>query len=234
MIATLPHNFTFFATVHLKRMPLLSLLQRRILLLILLSFFILYSGLISAQINRDTILISINKYHQTLNEEYAHSETSPLDSVDLVMFSALNIFPANIDFYIKAVFKKSKGEKKFKMKTTTTRLPEYKKYGEVTFEIKGEKFKLNVYQNIKLLKKKEYKKHLFLPFTDLTNGETTYGGGRYIDLEIPKENTIVIDFNKAYNPYCAYSHKYSCPIPPAENFLNIKIEAGVKEGLIYK
>ena len=67
---------------------------------------------------------------------------------------------------------------------------------------------------------------LFLPFNDLTNGNKSYGGGRYIDLEIPKENTIVIDFNKAYNPYCAYNNDYSCPIPPPENELNVKINAG--------
>ena len=70
--------------------------------------------------------------------------------------------------------------------------------------------------------------HLFLPFTDNTNGVETYGGGRYIDLKIPAGNTINIDFNKAYNPYCAYSDKYSCPIPPPENHLDIEIKAGIK------
>ena len=69
---------------------------------------------------------------------------------------------------------------------------------------------------------------MFLPFTDLTNGEETYEGGRYIELEIPDKNYIVIDFNKAYNPYCAYNYIYSCPIPPEENDLKIEIKAGVK------
>ena len=73
----------------------------------------------------------------------------------------------------------------------------------------------------------EYKNHLFLPFTDLSNGEKSYTGGRFIDLEIPNSDVIVIDFNKAYNPYCAYSPDYSCPIPPAENHLNVNILAGV-------
>ncbi len=74
----------------------------------------------------------------------------------------------------------------------------------------------------------DFENYLFLPFTDLTNGNGTYGGGRYIDLEIPKGDTMVIDFNKSYNPYCAYNGKYSCPIPPKENDLNIAIKAGVK------
>jgi hypothetical protein len=76
----------------------------------------------------------------------------------------------------------------------------------------------------------EYAEHLFLPFNDATNGTTTYGGGRYLDLEIPKEGSkkIRIDFNKAYNPYCAYNHTFSCPIPPSENNLPIAIPVGVK------
>ena len=76
----------------------------------------------------------------------------------------------------------------------------------------------------------EEENFLFLPFKDLSNGKSSYGGGRFIDLEMPLSNskTIIIDFNKAYNPYCAYNHKFSCPIPPKENNLNIDILAGVK------
>ncbi len=179
-------------------------------------------------------LYTVIEYQKELNKEYADPETSPLDSVDLVKFSSLNFFSPNQDYLVFGTFTKSKKQKKFKMETSTDRLPEYAVYGEVRFTLKGKKCKLNVYQNIELSKKPGYEKYLFLPFTDLTNGETTYGGGRYIDLEIPEGNELEIDFNKAYNPYCAYSHKYSCPIPPPENFLNIKVEAGVKEGMMYK
>jgi uncharacterized protein (DUF1684 family) len=190
--------------------------------------------------NTDSIIAEINNYHQTLNKEYADAATSPLDSADLLYFSSLSIFPPNLDFYTQAHFTRTKKEKKFKMKTSTDRLPVYKKYGELSFEIKGTPFKLNVYQNVELAKKKAYKYYLFLPFTDVTNGETTYGGGRYIDLTINEKELkkngyqLTLDFNKAYNPYCAYTHRYSCPIPPAENFMNIRVEAGVREGLIYK
>ena len=116
-----------------------------------------------------------------------------------------------------------------KMKTSTDRLPTYVKYGELTFSLEGKELKLNIYQNIELVKKKEYKDHLFLPFSDLTSGHETYIGGRYIDLKIPKGDTIAIDFNQAYNPYCAYNHKYSCPIVPLENDLQIEIKSGVKK-----
>ena len=114
------------------------------------------------------------------------------------------------------------------MKTTTSRLPVYVKYGEITFTLKGKPHKLNVYQNQDLVKKEGYENYLFLPFLDDTNGDTTYGGGRYIDTRQPEGNTMIVDFNTAYNPYCAYNERYSCPIVPRENYLETKIKAGVK------
>ncbi|HEX6333812.1 MAG TPA: DUF1684 domain-containing protein, partial [Flavisolibacter sp.] len=85
------------------------------------------------------------------------------------------------------------------------------------------------YQSQNLLNT-EYRNHLFLPFTDATTGKTTYEVGRYIDLQITdiREGWVTIDFNKAYNPYCAYTSGYNCPIPPAENRLPVAIEAGEK------
>ena len=115
------------------------------------------------------------------------------------------------------------------MATTTDRKPIYKTFGTATFELEGKKLKLHIYQNQDLIKKAEYTNHLFIPFRDQTNSNGSYGGGRYIDVEIPEGNTIVIDFNKSYNPYCAYNDKYSCPIPPSENDLDIEIKAGVKD-----
>ena len=115
------------------------------------------------------------------------------------------------------------------MKTSTDRLPEYVKYGEASFEIEDEKIILNIYQNIKYSKIEEYKDDLFLPFTDYTSGDGSYCGGRYIDLKIPDNEFIILDFNKSYNPYCAYNKKYSCPIPPIENDIVLRIEAGIKD-----
>ncbi len=115
------------------------------------------------------------------------------------------------------------------MKTSTKRLPKYIKYGELEFVLEGKTFKLNLYQNIDLIKKEGYADYLFLPFSDLTCGKESYIGGRYIDLRIPKGKTITIDFNKAYNPYCAYNHQFSCPIVPLENDLAIEVLAGVKK-----
>ena len=69
---------------------------------------------------------------------------------------------------------------------------------------------------------------LFVPFKDLSNGTSTYTGGRYLDLELTNNKTITIDFNKAYNPFCVYNYQYTCPIPPKENFLDVAIDAGEK------
>lgn len=171
----------------------------------------------------------IELFQKTMNTEFVNPNESPLTAEGLKDFKALSFFPINEKFRVEAKFVRTEDAVPFKMKTTTRRLPTYVKYGEAIFEIDGIEYKLNVYQSVRLSQTLEHDDYLFLPFTDLSNGEGSYSGGRFIDLSIPEGNTIVIDFNKAYNPYCAYNHKYSCPIPPDENHLNVKIEAGVKD-----
>ena len=127
-----------------------------------------------------------------------------------------------------AEFTRTPNEEPFKMKTTTDRRPIYVKYGQLSFNLKGENYQLNIYQNQGLIEKEGYEDYLFLPFLDETNGLESYGGGRYIDARIPQGDSMLIDFNKSYNPYCAYNDKYSCPIAPRENYLKTRIEAGVK------
>jgi len=168
-------------------------------------------------------------FQNNLNKEFAEAGKSPLTEEDRSHFKALEFFPINEKFAVLATFVKSKGEKSFEMKTTTTRTPMYIKYGELHFKLEGKDFKLDVFQNLDLMKKKGFKDYLFLPFSDLTSGNESYIGGRYIDLKIPKGNTILIDFNQAYNPYCAYNPKYSCPIVPLQNDLMVEIKAGVKK-----
>lgn len=169
------------------------------------------------------------EFQEELNRDYADSTKSPLTEADLKVFKELDFFPINEKFIVKAQFKRTKKAKVFKMKTSTSRTPEYKKYGELYFTIDGKEYQLNVYQSIDLSKKEEYKDYLFLPFSDLTNGKESYIGGRYIDMKIQDAKVWEIDFNKAYNPYCAYNHKYSCPIVPLENDLDVAILAGVKK-----
>jgi uncharacterized protein (DUF1684 family) len=172
---------------------------------------------------------AVTKFQKELNEEYADAKKSPLTAEDLAVFKTLDFYPASETFCVVAKLIRTQKEKPFEMETSTDRKPLYVKYGELSFTIDGRDFKLNVYKNIELSKKKEYKDYLFLPFSDLTSGKESYIGGKYIDLRIPKGDTIVIDFNTSYNPYCAYNYKYSCPKVPLENDLDIEIRAGVKK-----
>jgi uncharacterized protein (DUF1684 family) len=189
--------------------------------------FLLVSTVLLAQKSFDKE--AVVAFQKELNAEYADSVKSPLLKKDLKTFKALDFYPINGNFFVNAKFIRTPDEKPFEMPTTTSRKPMYVKYGEAHFSIDGKKFKVNIYQSLDLKKIEEYKDALFLPFTDLTSGVDSYGGGRYIDLKIPQGDTISIDFNTAYNPYCAYNHKYSCPIPPQENDLAIEIKAGVKK-----
>ena len=120
----------------------------------------------------------------------------------------------------------------FAMPTSGKISKNFRVYALLYFNIKGNGFKLTVYQSQQLLQTDAYKDYLFIPFTDLTNGEETYENGRYIDiLTTDMEQAIFyLDFNKAYNPYCAYvSNVYNCPIPPESNHLDIPVRAGEKK-----
>jgi uncharacterized protein (DUF1684 family) len=161
--------------------------------------------------------------------EFKSKSKSPLPPKNRRRFKHLNYYPINLKYRVNAQFVKTETPDLFKMKTTTERLPDYRKYGEVHFEIDGESFTLEVYQSPDIMKRPGYEDYLFIPFTDLTNGHETYEVGRYLELRIPKDEKVILDFNQCYNPYCSYSPKFSCPIPPVANNLNIAIPAGEKK-----
>ncbi|MFC7358390.1 DUF1684 domain-containing protein [Jejudonia soesokkakensis] len=191
-------------------------------------FFLLSTSLLGFSQTDVEILSEIKAYHSSENEKFSNSETTILEPKDFKEFKELAFYPIDLKYRVEATFIRTPGEKPFLMPTTTDRLPEYVKYGEVHFTIDGKMLKLNLYQTTAPSEDPEYADYLFLPFTDLTSGEGSYGGGRFMDCHIPEGNTIILDFNKSYNPYCAYSPRYSCPIPPLENHLETRIEAGVK------
>jgi len=165
-------------------------------------------------------------FQNELNAFFKDASKSPLKPNDLKRFTSLDFFPLDSNFVVRAKLSKTPDTVFFDMKTTTKRLSKERVYGIVTFEIKGQSFSLNVYQN-----KDDFDSGndtLFLPFLDDTNGNSSYGGGRYLDLTIPKTDSLWLDFNRAYNPYCAYNEHYSCPIVPRENYISIPVKAGVK------
>jgi|SRR5690606_4152170 len=168
------------------------------------------------------------EFQKEINAEFKDASQSPLKPKELKNFKGLEFFAFDSAYVVKAILKRTPDSKWFKMKTTTERMSNERIFGIVRFELKGKEHQLNVYQGQDLMQTEGFEDYLFLPFLDDTNGEESYGGGRYIDLRIPEDDTIVIDFNTSYNPYCAYNEKYSCPIVPRENYVETEVRAGVK------
>lgn len=163
------------------------------------------------------------------DKKFKHPESSPLKKEDVLLFNSLDYFAIDSTYKIWAKLSKFENSDTVLFPTTTERKPKYYIYAIANFELNEDSFKIYLYRNVAFMKDSLYKNHIFLPFSDYTSGEETYGGGRYLDLEITDSNHILIDFNNAYNPYCAYNSKYSCPIPPKENYIDTEIRAGEKD-----
>lgn len=188
---------------------------------------ILLIGTLSCAQSKKPVL-GETEFQRELNAEYKDATSSPLKDKDRKHFEGLDFFEFDSSYIVTANLKRTPDTEWFNMKTTTSRVSPERIYGVLTFELKGQAYTLNVYQGKDIMKREGLEDYLFLPFIDDTNGEESYGGGRYIDLRIPEGDTIEIDFNKAYNPYCAYNDKYSCPIVPRVNYLALSVRAGVK------
>jgi hypothetical protein len=143
----------------------------------------------------------------------------------------LQFFPVNQKYRICGRFEKTDNSPWFMMETSGPVKKSYRVYGKLHFKLNDTAVTLCVYQSQDLMKMNEYKDHLFIPFMDATTGIETYESGRYIDFFIRdiKNNTLTVDFNRAYNPYCAYTAGYNCPVPPKENRMTVAIPAGEKK-----
>ena len=175
-------------------------------------------------------LIGKTEYQQKLNASYKDASKSPLKKKDLKGFKGLDFFPIDSTFIIIAKLVKTVNAPTFEMATTTDRKPLYKEYGTLNFTLKGTACELTIYRSQDDLRDEKYKDYLFLPFTDATSSNESYGGGRYMDVMTTSENTdgtIELNFNNTYNPYCAYNAKYSCPLTPRKNHLEVEIKAGI-------
>lgn len=159
--------------------------------------------------------------NKVLNTDYI------LNGMEQKGLDTLSYFEVDTTWRISAQLIKDKG-KRFEMPTSTDRTPMYRRYGWLCITHGDTTFRLAAYKNLEL-KGKEYKYYLFVPFKDANAPKTTYGAGRYIDVYRKRgSDDVIVDFNTAYNPYCAYSHRYSCPITPSENHVDFKINAGEK------
>lgn len=165
------------------------------------------------------------------DKEFRNKEESPLTEEDPPKFAGLNYFPVDEAFRVTARFTRTPSESWFEMPTSSGKTKKFVKYGILKFKLNGKPSSLAVYQIDRAVAAKfpEYADLLFVPFRDLTAKTETYQAGRYIDIKTPKGKSVILDFNLAYNPNCAYGGtKWNCPIPPSENSLAVAVTAGEK------
>ncbi len=169
------------------------------------------------------------KYQMDLAKFYTNPKTTPLIGEEKNNFKGITFFPIQEQYKVKAQFSPIENGRVIPFPTSAKKIKHYKEYGTVQFMINGVEQTLTIYQSSPIMEK--YEDSLFLPFMDETNGITSYGGGRYLDLSTKDvettSNEMILNFNQAYNPYCAYSKHYNCPIPPANNVLDVEINAGI-------
>ena len=168
----------------------------------------------------------IAAHRMALNEQFFNPEETPLDSTSFYTWKGLKFFPIKESYKVKGKLTLLSNEPIFELPHSHNKSKPYKQYAKVSFTLLGKDYELLILEQ--QIKKAGFENYLILPFTDETNGQETYGAGRYLDLEKSPQTEIELDFNLAYNPYCAYNQAYTCPIPPKENHLPIKVEAGVK------
>jgi uncharacterized protein (DUF1684 family) len=167
----------------------------------------------------------IERERKFKNDFFLAHPQSPLPELKRENFKGLDYYPPNIDYKFELRLHEFKEKNTIKMHSTHDKEQEYVRWGEFRFKIHGKECNLRVYKRGK-------EELLFIPFKDKTNGKETYGAGRYLDLR-PQEHYLgegkwILDFNRAYNPWCAYSEDYTCPFTPTENWLDIPICAGEK------
>lgn len=176
----------------------------------------------------DAYLESVIAHRASVDAEFRNPDTSPLLDSTIARFEGLDYFEIDPSLRIEAHFTPATDSTAFRMPAFNGTFMEFAKYGNVAFTMPdGRVVNLSMFQRVGTIAGMF---SALLPFRDLTNGETTYSGGRYIDYELPLNDSFVVDFNLAFNPYCAYDPTYACPIPPGENSLDHLVRAGERSG----
>jgi uncharacterized protein len=168
----------------------------------------------------------IEAFRRQKDKFFKDREESPLLAEDKEKFEGLDYYEVNPTYRVVAVLVADAHPGTFRVQTTTGDFKEYTRIGRLEFELEGQKFSLTAF--VPPADEPLHGNRIFVPFRDRTSAKETYGAGRYLDLNKREGNEYVLDFNRAYNPFCAYSPYYSCPLPPGENNLPVEILAGEK------
>jgi len=150
---------------------------------------------------------------------FAHHPQSPLTRDQRQDFRGLDYFPENPALRLEVSVDEFTTKESFEMQTSTGDVQSYERFGRFRFQVDGQEAELTIYEN---------ENGFFLPFVDSLAGKETYPAGRYLEPEPSNDGRFLVDFNLAYNPYCAYNAMWSCPITPGENRLKVPIRAGEK------
>lgn len=195
--------------------------------MIITIFFYLFFIPISDDSITDEFYVSrIEAGRKAKDKKFKRKRSTPLK--DFKQFKGLKYYEVDTDFVFKAKVEINEEPTVIEFSTSSGKARNYLSYARLSFSFGEEEYNLTLFQGIDRLTQLPIENYFFLPFTDMTNGSETYGGGRYIDIEGIVETEIILDFNRAYSPYCAYEEGFSCPIPPIENDLKLLVKAGEK------
>jgi hypothetical protein len=163
----------------------------------------------------------LTEFREAKDDFYKNGDDSPLTREQKAGFHGLKYFDENPSLELVLEVKQYDPQEVVEMQTSTGDVAQYIRWGRISFEVDGEPAELTIYRD-------EDGESTFLPFADATSGNETYGSGRYLEVEQLREGRVHVDFNYAYNPYCAYNEGWSCPLTPSENRLKVPIRAGEK------
>lgn len=190
---------------------------------------LLVTGLLTtAAVAQTPFAEQLAKHRETYKKELLTSAGGPLKAEEDL--SDVQFFAPDSTYRVTATVQLTPKAEPFEMPTYNGKTRPHVSYAILSFALRGRKQQLTLYRNLNVIRLPQFRDYLFVPFKDATSGKETYGGGRYIDVRTGEiqNGRLILDFNKAYNPYCAYQEGYPCPIPPKNNELSVRIEVGEK------
>lgn len=189
---------------------------------------LLTGWLTTAAIAQTPFADQLAKHRETYKKDLLATAGGPLTEQDDLAY--VTFYKPDSTYRVTATVERIPGAEPFDMPTYNGNTRPHVAYALLSFTLNGKPQTLTLYRNLNVIRLPEYRDYLFLPFKDATSGTETYGGGRYIDLRTGEiqNGHVTIDFNKAYNPYCAFKDGYPCPIPPKNNTLTVAVKAGEK------
>ncbi|MFO8054823.1 MAG: DUF1684 domain-containing protein [Bacteroidales bacterium] len=194
------------------------------------AILIILMAMITESSAQESYAEEVEKFRTERDAMFSDPAKSPLAADQLTSFEGLQYFPIDERYSVKAILKALENEDTKRLSMSAGGREKFQKYGEISFMLDGREYTMDVYRKADLPDLSDQKGELFIPFMDASSGNETSGYGRYISVEIPIEgNEIILDFNKAVNPYAAYNSTYSSPLAPDVNTIDLSLLAGERK-----